>query len=226
MSEDWLTNDRLRGSGMTSQRARDRLIEQLRQQGISNRKVLEVMRYMPRHLFVDEAMASRAYDNNPLPIGQGQTISQPYIVARMSEALVQFGKPGKVLEIGTGCGYQTAILAHLADQVYSVERLKGLHLQAQARLRELAIRNVRLKYGDGFLGWPEYQPFDGILVTAAPGNVPPALLEQLAIGGLMVIPVGLERGYQVLQLIQRTRGGYDTRNLDPVSFVPMREGTG
>lgn len=226
MSEDWLTNDRLRGSGMTSQRARDRLIEQLRQQGISNRKVLEVMRYMPRHLFVDEAMASRAYDNNPLPIGQGQTISQPYIVARMSEALVQFGKPGKVLEIGTGCGYQTAILAHLADQVYSVERLKSLHLQAQARLRELAIRNVRLKYGDGFLGWPEYQPFDGILVTAAPGNVPPALLEQLAIGGLMVIPVGLERGYQVLQLIQRTRGGYDTRNLDPVSFVPMREGTG
>ncbi len=220
-----LKDQRFQGSGMTSQRARDRLMDVLRRQGIRNEKVLEVMRYLPRHIFVDEAMSSHAYDNHALPIGYNQTISQPYIVARMTETLLAQTRPGRILEVGTGCGYQTAVLAPLVKQVYSVERLQALSRQAGERLRALGLRNVSLKHGDGFLGWPEHAPFDGILVTAAPEQIPEALLSQLANpGGVMIIPVGPRNHIQMLQQITRTRHGFDTRTLDSVGFVPMLDG--
>lgn len=218
-------NSELRGIGMTSQRSRDRLIEQLRDMGIQSEEVLSVIRGMPRHIFVDEALASRAYDNTALPIGHNQTISQPYIVARMVEALIEDGKPEKVLEIGTGCGYQAAILSKLAKQVYSIERIDALLTKAREKFNLLQCWNIRTRYGDGNLGWPEFAPFDGIIVSAAPTGVPEVLLEQLALNGKLVIPVG-RSGEQELLSIVRTEEGYMEKRLDWVSFVPMVEGTG
>jgi len=211
------------GIGMTSRRTRDRLIERLKQEGIQSHEVLEVMREIPRHIFVDEALASRAYEDTALPIGFGQTISQPYIVARMTEALLRDGPVKRVLEIGTGSGYQAAILAKLAAEVCSVERIDALLKLARKRFQELGIRNIRLKHFDGRLGWPEYAPYDGIVATAAPAEVPEALLEQLAVGGRLVIPVG-DRGTQELRLITRTSEGYEQELLNLVSFVPMLAG--
>lgn len=219
-------NDRHQGIGMTSQRTRDRLIDRLREQGIRNSSVLEVMRSTPRHIFIDEALASRAYEDTALPIGHGQTISQPYIVARMTEALLGDGElPKKVLEVGTGSGYQTAILARLVEQVYSVERIDALMQQARGRFQELELRNVRLKHSDGNWGWDDYGPYDGIIVTAAPPQVPKPLYDQLALGGRLVIPVG-EQGRQQLLVVTRTPDGYDSKTLDLVSFVPLRGGLG
>ncbi|OGT65374.1 MAG: protein-L-isoaspartate O-methyltransferase [Gammaproteobacteria bacterium RIFCSPLOWO2_01_FULL_47_190] len=213
------------GIGMTSQRTRDRLITRLVEMGIKSREVLDVIKNTPRHIFVDEALASRAYENNALPIGYNQTISQPYIVARMTEALLENGRPKSVLEIGTGCGYQTAILAQLVDRVYSIERIDALLKKARTTLSTLKLRNVRLKHGDGSRGWKEYAPFDGILVTAAPTGVPEKLLQQLAINGCLIIPVG-RAGEQKLLLIKRTETGFEEQQLDMVSFVPMLEGVG
>lgn len=202
---------------------RERLIQQLRNQGILNSKVLEVMRTTHRHLFVDEALSSHAYSNNALPIGYSQTISQPYIVARMTEILLSQGNLDKVLEVGTGCGYQTAILAQLVDKVYSVERIKGLYNKASNRLNELEFKNIQLHHSDGHWGWAEHAPYQAIIVTAAPTSVPEALLEQLALSGCLIIPVG-PRGQQVLLKIIRTRTHYEQYSLDDVSFVPLREG--
>ncbi len=208
------------GIGMTSQRTRERLAKRLEERGIRDPAVLQQIRDVPRHLFVDEALSSRAYEDTALPIGQGQTISQPFVVARMTEALRQGERLGRVLEVGTGCGYQTAILAQLADEVYSIERIGALLEAARQRLRELRISNVRFRHGDGYAGWPENGPFDGILVAAAPAEVPPALLDQLAPGGRMVIPVG-QSGMQQLRLIERTDEGLEEAVLDMVSFVPL-----
>lgn len=210
------------GTGMTSQRARDRLAEQLRAMGIRHREVLDAIRFTPRHVFIDEALFARAYDNNPLPIGFGQTISQPYIVARMTEALLAI-EPKKVLEIGTGCGYQTAVLAQLVPEVYSVERIQALSTQAHQRLTELGLQNVTLTHGDGFLGWPQHAPFDAILVTAAPQRPPPALIEQLAIGGVLIIPVGDGFQQRLLKITRTAKGEYQD-TLDAVSFVPLKPG--
>ncbi len=216
---------RFSGIGMTSQRTRDRLIDRLRAQGITSNAVLEVIRRTPRHIFVDEALASRAYEDTALPIGHGQTISQPYIVARMTELVVGEGTPQRVLEIGTGCGYQTAVLAQLAVSVFSVERIQGLLHQARERLYQLRLHNARLRYADGVLGWPEHAPYDGILVAAAAPEVPLALCEQLAPGGRLVAPVG-PRGSQRLVLVVREPEGFQQRSLESVSFVPLIGGTG
>ena len=213
-----------RGIGMTSQRTRDRLIQRLKEEGIVNTTVLELVRNTPRHIFVDEALASRAYDDTSLPIGHGQTISQPYVVARMTEALLRDGPLNKVLEIGTGSGYQAAILAQVAKEVFTVERIAVLLTVARQRFQELRLRNIRLKHADGMIGWPEQAPFDAILATAAPEGIPPALLEQLAVGGRLVIPVG-DANAQALVLITRTAEGYRDEVLDQVTFVPMRAGT-
>ena len=210
---------------MTSQRSRDRLVIQLREMGIRSESVLASIRSTPRHIFVDEALASRAYDNTALPIGHNQTISQPYIVARMTEALLETGEPDKVLEIGTGCGYQTAILAQFARQVYSIERIKALLANARERFQSLNYRNIKSIYGDGGQGWPENAPYQGILVTAAPAKVPETLLSQLAVGGRLIIPIG-HSGQQKLLSITRTDDGYVEKHLDGVSFVPLRTGMG
>lgn len=210
---------------MTSQRSRDRLVIQLREMGIRSESVLASIRSTPRHIFVDEALASRAYDNTALPIGHNQTISQPYIVARMTEALLETGEPDKVLEIGTGCGYQTAILAQFARQVYSIERIKALLASARERFQSLNYRNIKSIYGDGGQGWPENAPYQGILVTAAPAKVPETLLSQLAVGGRLIIPIG-HSGQQKLLSITRTDDGYVEKHLDGVSFVPLRTGMG
>ncbi len=210
---------------MTSQRTRDRLIARLEEMGIKSQIVLDVIRNTPRHIFVDEALASRAYENTALPIGYNQTISQPYIVARMTEALLEGGPLDNVLEIGTGCGYQTAILAQLAGRVYSIERIEALLCKARENLYTLKFRNVRLKHGDGNLGWPEHAPYDGIIVAAAPTGIPEPLLQQLALNGRLVIPVG-KPGNQKLVLITRTKDGFEERQLDLVSFVPLVEGIG
>ena len=212
----------LAGIGMTSQRTRMRMITRLREQGIADEAVLNVMNEIPRHIFVEEALASRAYEDHALPIGFGQTISQPYIVARMTELLCA-GRPlGKVLEIGTGCGYQTAVLARLAIEVYSVERLLPLIAKARKNLRELRIMNVRLRHADGHLGIPRAAPFDAILVTAAATHVPESLKEQLAVGGKMVLPIGTRN--QQLCMIERITRGYAESRLDAVKFVPMLSG--
>lgn len=213
-----------RGIGMTSQRTRDRLIQRLKEEGIVDATVLEVIRNTPRHIFVDEALASRAYDDTSLPIGHGQTISQPYVVARMTEALLRDGPLNKVLEIGTGSGYQAAVLAQVVKEVYTVERIAVLIALARQRFQALHLRNVRVKHSDGMIGWPEQAPFDGILATAAPEGVPTPLLEQLAMGGRLVIPVG-DANAQTLVLITRTPDGFRDEVLDQVSFVPMRAGT-
>jgi protein-L-isoaspartate(D-aspartate) O-methyltransferase len=221
--------DSLRGIGMTSARTRDRLVQRLRDAGIRNETVLERIRSVPRHLFVDEALASRAYEDSALPIGHGQTISQPYVVALMTAALLEPAPEGraprKVLEVGTGCGYQTAVLAPLVRQVFSIERIGVLLTATRDRLRSLGVDNVRFRHGDGFEGWPGQAPFDAIVVAAAPAEVPTALLEQLAPGGRLVIPVG-PPGNQELVRITRTEAGFAREVLEHVSFVPFREGTG
>ncbi len=214
---------RLSGIGMTSARTRDRLVQRLRDQGITNLAVLDRIRNVPRHIFVDEALSSRAYEDTALPIGYNQTISQPYIVARMTEALLQGGPLKKVLEVGTGCGYQTAVLAPLVGKIYSVERIAGLHKRASQRLKELGIKNVLLKHGDGILGWKSQAPFDGILVAAAPLSVPEALLKQIAKGGRLIVPVGPE-GEQQLVCYTRTDKTVERRSLGAVSFVPLLGG--
>jgi len=212
-------DERLRGIGMTSQRTRDRLVQRLGEQGIQDTRVLEVMRHTPRHIFVDEALASRAYEDTALPIGYGQTISQPFVVARMTEVLLQ--QPcHRVLEIGTGCGYQTAVLAQLVGEVFSIERVGGLLPGARGRLRRLGLTNVRIKHGDGYAGWPQHAPYDGILLAAAPAQLPQALLEQLADGGQLVAPVGAA-GEQRLVLVRRQGEEFQQVSLEPVSFVPL-----
>ena len=211
------------GIGMTSQRTRERLIQRLREEGIRDSRVLERIRNTPRHLFVDEALASRAYEDTALPIGSGQTLSQPYIVARMTEALLQGGALENVLEVGTGSGYQTAVLAPLVRRVYTVERVKTLLDSARRRFQRLDMRNIVTKHTDGGLGLPEYAPFDGIIVTAAPEGIPRALVEQLRPGGCMVLPVG-RREEQALVRVTRTADGYEHEMLERVSFVPLLDG--
>ena len=218
-----VSNSKLTGIGMTSARTRDRLIARLREQGIANPQVLERIRSVPRHLFVDEALASRAYEDTALPIGHGQTISQPYIVARMTEALLEDHAPRKVLEVGTGCGYQAAVLAPLVITVYSVERIAALQQRARRVLRELRIANVHMRHGDGFEGWPPYAPYDGILVAAAAMAIPPALLEQLGNGGRLIMPVGPDRE-QKLMRVTRRGDNLDKEVLGPVTFVPLLQG--
>lgn len=211
------------GIGMTSARTRDRLVRRLEEQGIRSREVLEQIRNVPRHLFVDEALASRAYEDTALPIGHGQTISQPYVVARMTEALLRGERPEAVLEIGTGCGYQTAILAPLAKQIYTVERVPELLKKTKARLRRLDIYNVNFRLGDGWQGWKKYAPYDGIIVAAAAPEYPQALLEQLKTGGRLVMPVG-PHGHQDLVAVTRRNGEFDEEYLGAVTFVPLIKG--
>lgn len=211
------------GLGMTSQRARDRLIERLKSLGIMDRRVLEAMRNLPRHLFVDEGLESRAYEDSALPIGLGQTISQPYIVARMTELVVAVG-PQRVLEIGTGSGYQAALLATLVAQVYTVERIESLLRTARRRFRSQRLDNIKSRHGDGRLGWPEEAPFDAILVTAAGDAVEPALLAQLRVGGVLVAPVGPANEQKLLQ-VRREAEGCSEEVFEAVSFVPLLGGT-
>ncbi|HYS50399.1 MAG TPA: protein-L-isoaspartate(D-aspartate) O-methyltransferase [Burkholderiales bacterium] len=211
-----------RGIGMTSQRTRDRMVARLREKGIRDEAVLAAMAATPRHIFIEEALASRAYEDTALPIGFEQTISQPFVVARMIEALRGEAPLGNVLEIGTGCGYQAALLARLATEVYSVERIAGLLEKARGNLRPLRLSNLRLVHADGTHGLPEAAPFDGIIVAAAAPRVPGALLQQLAPGGRMIVPVG--SGDQALCLIERAPSGFTEKWLDAVRFVPLRGG--
>ncbi len=213
----------LRGIGMTSQRTRERLIQRLVDQGISNMAVLDVIRTTPRHMFLDEAMAHRAYEDTSLPIGHQQTLSQPYIVARMTELLLAAGPLKQVLEIGTGSGYQTAVLAQLVENVFSVERIRPLQNKARQRLRKLKLYNVQTKHADGTMGWEDKGPYDGIISTAAPEQIPQDLLRQLAPGGRLVIPVGAAT--QHLQCITRTQEGFQTEIVEEVRFVPLCSGT-
>lgn len=212
-----------RGIGMTSQRTRERLIQRLYEEGLSNAHVLETIRRTPRHLFVDEALAHRAYEDTALPIGNNQTISQPYMVARMSELLLAAGPLDKVLEIGTGSGYQTAILAQLVERVFTVERIQCLQEKAKERLAQLNLRNVVFRWGDGWEGWNALGPYNAIIVTAAAAQVPQALLDQLAPGGRLVIPVGAG-DVQELLLIVREEDGFSRHVLDAVRFVPLLNG--
>ena len=211
------------GIGMTSQRTRMRMVERLRAQGVRDETVLAAMGQVPRHIFVDDALSSRAYEDMALPLGYGQTISSPHTVARMTE-LARNGRPlGKVLEIGTGCGYQTAVLAPLVTTVYSVERIAALQLRARRAMRDLRIRNVFMRHGDGFEGWPPYAPYDGILVAAAAMAVPPALLEQLGNGGRLIMPVGPDREQRLIRITRR--GDHLEREvLGPATFVPLLQG--
>jgi protein-L-isoaspartate(D-aspartate) O-methyltransferase len=218
-------NTRMAGIGMTSARTRDRLVQRLGDQGIRNLYVLDRMRNLPRHIFVDEALASRAYEDTALPIGFGQTISQPYIVARMTEALLEDGPLDTVLEVGTGCGYQTAVLAPLVGRIWSIERIEGLYTRAKVRLKELGIKNVKLKHGDGIDGWKGKAPFEGIIVAAAALTVPDSLIRQLAVGGRLIVPAGPE-GQQQLMKFTRRAEGVEKQMLGPVSFVPLLGGTG
>ncbi len=214
----------INGIGMTSMRTRARLVNRLREKGIKNDSVLGVIMSTPRHLFVDEALANRAYEDTVLPIGFNQTLSQPYIVARMTEALLASEKPlTRVLEVGTGSGYQTSILAQLVTQVFSVERILPLQEQARKRIQSLGFRNVKMKHTDGSMGWAQKAPFDGIIVTAAPTSIPTELLEQLSSSGSMIIPVGPDQN-QKLILIKRNGNGYTQTVLEPVHFVPLLGG--
>jgi len=208
---------------MTSQRARNRLVDLLRDMGIGSEQVLEAIRTIPRHLFVDEALGSRAYENTALPIGYGQTISQPYTVALMTALLLDSGSMKKVLEIGSGCGYQAAVLSHFSERVFSVERIKGLFLKTDNRLKQLKYTTVRMKHGNGFSGWVANAEYDAILVAAAPVDVPKQLLLQLAIGGRLVIPIGTA-GHQKLHLFTRNEAGVSEQVIDQVSFVPLLDG--
>ena len=211
------------GMGMTSQRTRDRLVKILRENNIKDERVLDVMAALPRHLFVDEALSSRAYENISLPIGHGQTISQPYMVARMTELLLQGKNVGRVLEIGTGSGYQTAVLSRLVKSVFTVERIKPLLDSAKDKFRSLRLNNVLTHYSDGSWGWQAKAPFDAIIVTAAPEKIPYTLLEQLVDGGRLIIPVG-DRGNQELLLLQRAGNEITQKSLEKVSFVPLLKG--
>ncbi len=214
----------LAGIGMTSQRTRERLVKRLQEQGIENQDVLDIIRSTPRHIFIDEALAHRAYEDSSLPIGFNQTISRPYIVARMTELLLSKGALSNVLEVGTGSGYQTAVLAQLVGQVSSIERIRPLQDKARKRLALLKLRNVNLRHSDGGMGWKEKAPFDAILSAAAPSEVPEELLEQLAIGGILAIPVGEQEQQQKLHFITRTEDGYETDIIEDVYFVPLRSG--
>ena len=216
---------RFNGIGMTSARTRDRLVQRLREQGICSLTVLDRIRNVPRHIFVDEALGSRAYEDTALPIGFGQTISQPYIVARMSEALLEGGPLESVLEVGTGCGYQTAVLAPLVGRIYTIERIGALLERARERLKELGIRNVKFQHGDGTAGWKSQAPFGAILVAAAPLALPEGLLKQLEVGGRMVVPVGSE-GQQELMRFTRREQGIERESLGRVAFVPLLGGKG
>lgn len=216
-------NNRLQGRGMTSCRTRDRMVERLLKQGITDKKVLSVMGGIPRHIFVDEALESRSYEDMALPIGHHQTISQPYIVAKMTELLLENGSLSKVLEIGTGCGYQTAVLASLVTKVYTVERIAPLLKKAKNNLWDVKLKNISYQHSDGGWGWDEKAPFDGIIVTAAPVEIPDILLQQMAIGGVMLIPVG-SKNHQKLYKVTRTEKGYDNEVLETVSFVPFLSG--
>lgn len=207
---------------MTSARTRERLIQRLRDQGIVDEDVLDVMRNTPRHIFLDEALAHRAYEDCALPIGYEQTLSQPYIVARMTELLIAAGRPRRVLEIGTGSGYQTAVLAPLVGHVYSLERIRPLQQKARKRMNVLKRSNVSFAHADGFNGWPSHAPFDAIISCAAPASLPKAFFEQLAIGGRLVAPVGEQT--QELQLVTRTEAGLELSVVEPVRFVPLRAG--
>lgn len=213
----------VQGIGMTSQRTRDRLLQRLKEEGIQDERVLEIIGSTPRHLFVDEALASRAYEDTALPIGHGQTISQPYVVARMTEALLAGGNMKRVLEVGTGSGYQTAILSQLVEQLYTVERIEPLLERARKKLFDLKLSNIRYRLTDGTWGWPQHAPYDGIIVTAAPEEVPEALKEQLTDGGRLVIPSG-QQGTQRLLLITRDGNEFEEQLLDWVSFVPLVRG--
>ncbi|GAB6140784.1 protein-L-isoaspartate(D-aspartate) O-methyltransferase [Methylosoma difficile] len=214
----------LQGSGMTSPRTRERMVARLAEQGISNPQLLDVMRKVPRHIFVAEALASRAYDDDALPIGYGQTISHPYTVAKMTELLLENGPLTKVLEIGTGCGYQTAVLAQLVGKVYTVERILPLQRVARSHMYDLLIKNISYMHSDGGWGWADYAPYDGILVSAAPLEIPQMLLEQMAVGGVMVIPTGVSGGSQVLKRVTRTASDYKIEDFGKVSFVPFKSG--
>jgi len=214
----------IQGIGMTSARTRDRLVNRLQEQGIRSPDVLAQIRNVPRHLFVDEALASRAYEDTALPIGLGQTISQPYIVARMTEALLEDFRGQKVLEIGTGCGYQTAVLSPLVKKIYTVERIPELLRKAKQRLRSLEIYNVQFRNGDGWEGWRKYGPYDGIIVAAAADAIPEKLLEQLAPGGRLIIPIG-PAGRQTLTMVTHQNDHYEQQSLGAVSFVPLVKGS-
>jgi len=218
------TTEQIRGIGFTSQRTRTRMVRRLIDRGIKNESVLQVMNTVPRHMFVDEAIATRAYEDMALPIGEGQTISQPYAVARMSEILLQEGPLSRVLEVGTGSGYQAAVLSQLVDSVFSVERIRSLLDKARIRLRALQYRNVNTRYSDGGWGWASHGPYDGIMVTAAPRSIPEPLLEQLAIGGRMIVPVGDQSGVQSLTIIHRTHAGFASYEESDVKFVPFLSG--
>lgn len=215
-------NSKVHGIGMTSPRTRMRMVERLREQGIKNESVLAAMFEVPRHLFIDEALASRAYDDISLPINFNQTISQPYIVARMIEVLLEGGPLKRVLEIGTGCGYQAAVLAQVFPEVYSMERIQPLYERARRTLRDLKIRNVSVRYADGNAGLPEAAPFDGIIMAAAAPALSAALREQLAMGGRMVLPIGTQE--QWLHLIERDTLGFRESRLEAVKFVPLLSG--
>ncbi len=218
-----MTDPRFAGIGMTSARTRDRLVQRLRDQGIKSLEVLDRVRNVPRHIFVDEAIASRAYEDTALPIGFGQTISQPYIVARMTEALLEGPPLRNVLEIGTGCGYQTAVLAGLVGRIFTIERIEPLLKRAKERLKELGVKNVRFRHADGNLGWAAQAPYDGILVAAAPLRVPDALVEQLAVGGRLLMPVGPEGQQELVRLVKREQK-LERQSLGPVAFVPLLGG--
>jgi protein-L-isoaspartate(D-aspartate) O-methyltransferase len=214
---------RLSGIGMTSARTRERLVQRLQDQGIKDQRVLDRIRNVPRHLFMDEALATRAYEDTALPIGFGQTISQPYVVARMTEALLAAGPTAKVLEIGTGCGYQTAVLSPLVGEIYTIERISSLLGKARRTLRELRIRNVHCRHEDGSAGWPARAPYDAILVTAASHEVPPALFDQLVVGGRLIAPVGPD-GRQELMRYTKGENRLHKESLGAVSFVPLLSG--
>tara|TARA_B100000214_G_scaffold98922_1_gene68886 strand:- start:698 stop:1363 length:666 start_codon:yes stop_codon:yes gene_type:complete len=212
-----------RGIGMTSERTRERLIVRLKEQGIKSRIVLDQIKKVPRHIFVDEALSSRAYEDTALPIGHGQTISQPYIVARMTEVLLNHVNGNKILEIGTGCGYQTAVLSPLFKKIYSVERINPLLVKTKKRLRSLGIYNVNYRHDDGWNGWEKYGPYDGIIVAAAASRVPEKLLHQLEIGGTLIMPFG-EKEKQELVIVYRDGDNFDYKRLGAVSFVPLVKG--
>ena len=219
-----MTPLQLQGIGMTSQRTRDRLVARLREQGIKNKDVLEVMANTPRHIFIEEALSHRAYEDTALPIGFGQTISQPYIVAKMTELLLEAGPLESVLEIGTGCGYQTTVLSQLVGRIHSVERIAPLQEKAKKTTSLLRINNVRFKHSDGNWGWPEEGPYDAILSAAAPDHIPPELAEQLKVGGRLILPVG-DSDRQDLIMVTRDEEGFTKKKLEPVMFVPMLSGT-
>jgi protein-L-isoaspartate(D-aspartate) O-methyltransferase len=216
----------LKGEGMTSQRARDRLAATLKDGGIRDPRVIEVIRSLPRHHFIDQALHSRAYENDALPIGHGQTISQPWVVARMTEALLEFGVPQKVLEIGTGSGYQAAVLAALVPQLFTVERIEALLRQARRRFRQLGLTNLRSRHDDGKLGWPDEAPFDAIILTAAGDTIPTRILDQLSPTGVLVAPVGSPSRQTLIRMRGDGQGDFVQEELGAVSFVPLLGGIG